>query len=437
MSNVSLNRLQLTPPLQRVFSPLVAGGPEAPAASLGVDQLVLTAPTTRNRVTLHLTPSETMTALLDSIKNAKHSFYIETFIWHDDEAGMEVARALGERKRQAEAKGETFDAKVLIDSMGMRDQFSAGHFKRVRAVLESYGVEVQVFNPHFVSLKAMGLPLTHRKLYIADGDRFMSGGRNIADEYLKENYRDDKGPKVGWHDLAYTIEGEETTRVLQQFFADWGKAGGKVPATLPAPSSLPTGSAAVQTFVTDPVRHVYAIREAHVKAIKNAKSEIVAMYPYFSDDELVKQLINAKKANPSLSVKVMMPAIKESGMAGMFYALHKETAAQLLRVGIEVRFYHGDMVNGQLVQRTDHLKAMLIDGKLLSIGSANADARSYLDNYELNTLISDPTAIADFTRRVAIPDWQASKPITLDEVNHRTFFQKFVAKILEWVDVFF
>lgn len=435
MSNVSLNRLQLAPAVQRRWVPLVAGGAVAPAASMGVDQLVLNAPTTRNRVTLHLTPSETMAALLDSIKNAKHSFYIETFIWHDDEAGMEVARALGERKRQAELLGETFDAKVLMDSMGMRDQVSAAPFKRVREVLESYGVEVQIFNPRIVSAK--GIALTHRKLYIADGDKFMSGGRNIANEYLKDSYQDAKGAHVGWHDLAYTVEGEETTRILQAFCADWGKAGGKVPQSLPAPSSLPSGTAAVQTFVTDPAQGIFGIREAHAKAIKNAKREIIAMYPYFSDDDLVKQLINAKKTDPALSVKVVMPALREGGMASMFQTLHKETAAQLLRAGIEVRLYRGDVVNGQLVERHDHLKAMLIDGKLLSIGSANADARSFLDNYELNTLISDPQAIADFQQRVALPDWQASKPITLDELNHRSIFQKFFAKILEWVDRFF
>lgn len=71
----------------------------SPAGKLPVERVVLDNPTYHNQITLHPSADESRQALLDSIKNAKSSFYIETFIWHNDEAGREIAQALIDRKR--------------------------------------------------------------------------------------------------------------------------------------------------------------------------------------------------------------------------------------------------------------------------------------------------------------------------------------------------
>ncbi|MNT49497.1 Cardiolipin synthase [compost metagenome] len=113
-----------------------------------------------------------------------------------------------------------------------------------------------------------------------------------------------------------------------------------------------------------------------------------------------------------------------------------ETARQLLDAGIEVRQYQGEHVDGTLVPRYLHLKAMLIDGQVLSLGSANGDARTFKDNYELNTLIEDPATVADFQRRVVDPDWAIAQPLTRESIR-LPFFKRMLAKFLEWVDFLF
>ncbi|HEY9766088.1 MAG TPA: phospholipase D-like domain-containing protein [Chroococcales cyanobacterium] len=188
---------------------------------------------------------------------------------------------------------------------------------------------------------------------------------------------------------------------------------------------------------TDPEDGKYEIQEAHLKAIANAKQEIVLIYPYFSDDRMVDEVVRAKKKYPNLSVRVLIPGGKEDSFIGtLFTNLNDSTAIQLLSVGAEVRTYEGDTVNGKKVERFSHFKGLLIDNALLSIGSANADARSFHDNHELNTLISDDEAIRSFRERVVEPDWASAKPLSLDQLQGG-WFRKLKRAVLEWLDFLF
>lgn len=424
-----IGMFQANTPMARPVPRTAAAAPlRAPVG----DRLALSTPTTHNSVELHVRPEATMDALLAQIRGAKHSFLIETFIWKDDDAGREVARALVERKRQAAARGEVFEARVLIDACGLRDQPKGGSFQHLRELMEAAGVEVEVFNRGYVSLAAMGVPITHRKLYIADGASFMTGGRNLADEYLKPTFGPTATPS--WHDLAYTIRGPEAARITRLFYDHWTQAGGTAPATLPAPVAAPGGQARVHLIETDPVRHDQGVRQAHDALIRSARQEIVAIYPYFTDDHLVEQLIAAKRARPELAVRVILPGGSEGGLMNFFPYLHAETARQLLAAGIEVRSWNGRNEAGQFVERWSHLKGLMIDGQTLSIGSANGDARTFDANYELNTVIEDPATLEAFRRQVVDPDWAAARPITQAELDARPWYRKLWARVLEWFD---
>ena len=184
-------------------------------------------------------------------------------------------------------------------------------------------------------------------------------------------------------------------------------------------------------------RHRHAIRDAHTKLIAGAKKEIVAIYPYFSDDTLIQQLIDAKKKNPKLSVKVIMPSAKEDSHEGSIYAsLDRETARQLLEAGVEVRMISETTVKGQKVPRFSHMKGLMVDGKVLSIGSANADARTYNDNHELNTLIQDADTVKRYKAQVVTPNWSDAVPITLADLDHDGWYERLKQRVLELVDNF-
>ncbi|MFP5502992.1 MAG: phospholipase D-like domain-containing protein, partial [Candidatus Sericytochromatia bacterium] len=121
MTRIARPTMNVVPAARPVAAKAQAPAPARPVAASGVAKAVLTAPTTKNEIAFHVTPSESHRAILDSIKGARNSFYIETFIWHNDEAGNEIADALIAKKQEAAARGEKFDAKVLIDWLGLRN----------------------------------------------------------------------------------------------------------------------------------------------------------------------------------------------------------------------------------------------------------------------------------------------------------------------------
>lgn len=390
------------------------------------------APSQGNEVTLHVTAQEGRRAILDAIAAAKTSFYIEAYKWLDEDAGREIAEALVAKVQAAARRGERFDAKVLLDWSG-RTISAGGHDNGpLIAAMRAGGVEVLVHGDGLVDRAAKRLlPLTHRKIYLADGDRLVTGGRNLADKYLRDTFAWADGTReASYHDVLLTVRGPEVARVREEFFQNWTRAGGRRPEALAPAAAARVGGAAIRTIVTDPHDRQTEIREAHLALIKEARREVVAMYPYFSDDRLIEALVAAKRARPELAVKVIIPGVAERGLEGRIYHhLNRETARQLLAAGIEVRAFDGGET-----KRFSHLKALMVDGRTLSIGSANADARTFRANHELNLLIEDPRVAADFAARVATPDWAAARPLTLAELAADPWHVRAVRRVLEAFD---
>jgi Phosphatidylserine/phosphatidylglycerophosphate/cardiolipin synthases and related enzymes len=64
-----------------------------------------------------------------------------------------------------------------------------------------------------------------------------------------------------------------------------------------------------------------------------------------------------------------------------------------------------------------HLKAIVIDDRVLVMGSSNFDVVSYRAEQEIVVLVTDRRVIDEFTRRVIDPDLEASMP-ALGEHSH-------------------
>ncbi len=396
---------------------------------------VLKNPTLRNKVTFHVNAAESHQAMIDSIRTSEKSFFIETFIWHNDEAGNEIIQALGERIKRAKAEGNTFDAKVLIDWFGLRQGTGGATDTEIVNKLRAAGVDVLEFARGYLDEGKL-IPITHRKFYIKDGTSFMTGGRNIGDEYGKATFKNPKGVvEPAWHDLLYTVEGDETGRIIDEFFRNWKRAGGAVPAVKPEIRPHATGRTKIESFITDPHEKIRTLAKAHYDLVANAEREIIVMYPYLSDDKFVAALIKAKKKNPALSVKIILPANKEASAEGGIYSLlNKESARQLMKVGAEVRMNAGGVLDGKAVNRFSHFKGFVVDRKIVSVGSANGDARTFKNNHELNTVIADAATAADFLRQVADKDWAHSTPLTLADLKADTLWVRIKQKALEILD---
>ncbi|MEB3196463.1 MAG: phosphatidylserine/phosphatidylglycerophosphate/cardiolipin synthase family protein [Candidatus Sericytochromatia bacterium] len=406
----------------------------------GVEHLALDRPTFRNQVNLHVTADESREAILRAIRDSRESFWIEMFIWRHDTSGRAIAQALIDRKQRALAEGKPFDAKVLIDWSGLRDVSKPGQDTEIVDFLRQGGIEVLTFNRGGVDPSAAGVtPITHRKLFIQDGHRFLSGGRNIGDEYLQQTFINPKNQKeYSWHDLMFTIEGPETGRVQLEFLKNWVRAGGSLPKYLPAAQAAPGGTAWVQSVTTDPHARSTELRDTHLKLIRYAEREIRLVYPYFSDDQMMAELIAAKRRHPRLKVKVLLPGKGERGIPGLIFGnLNLESARQLLAAGIEVRFLEKRPEGPERVEAFSHFKALAVDGKVLSLGSANGDARTLAHNHELNAIIRDPRLAENFIQRVLEPDWASAEVIDTATICAQPWWRRLLQQGLELLDFLF
>lgn len=304
------------------------------------------------------------------ILNAKESIYIEVFKFYNDYTGKKIADGL-----IAKAK-EGLDVRLLYDYVGNKDTKYIDYMAKNGVKVETYNR--QVFTPK-------GMNITHRKLYVVDGRRIMTGGMNIADKYAY----------AGIHDTLMSYEGEAVKETLKEFYFDWKRAGGEISASMKATLEKPLQpndlkKIPLRVTVTSPNEpdKKIDIKRMMVAAIDSAKDNIKIAMPYFSDDELVEKLILAQKRG--VKVTTLIPKINDEKI---FDKLNLTTVNQLIEGNVEV------FLSGAKTQKFNHSKVLLVDNIWATMGSCNADNRAFTINQELNISISDTEFAQEVNKR--------------------------------------
>lgn len=306
-------------------------------------------------------------ALYELIKSAKKSVYIEVFLFHNDYTGKKFAELLSQKAKQG------VEVRLLYDFLGNSNV-------KLMSDMAKNGVIIETFNKDVFG--KVGVNITHRKIFIADGERAITGGMNIG-----ENYEYD------WHDTMAGYEGEGVKDTLKEFIADWKLAGGKVTSLM---QTMPYATVAVKEGAkTYPVRVAVtspkeagkkiALKRMMISAIDSAKKNIKIAMPYFSDDDFINHIIAAKQRG--IDVKALMPFKSDQKL---FDIMGTVTTNQLVQAGVEV--YRTGAKSGKF----SHSKIMTVDDTWATVGSCNADSRAFNDNQELNIAVSD----ASFTQEI-------------------------------------
>ena len=96
--------------------------------------------------------------------------------------------------------------------------------------------------------------------------------------------------------------------------------------------------------------------------------------------------------------------------------------------------YAGPIKNGEAEFLFSHFKGMVVDRQVVSVGSANGDARTFMRNHELNTVIADQKTAEDFLKQVADKDWADASPLTQADLKADTFWTRVKMTALEMFD---
>lgn len=133
--------------------------------------------------------------------------------------------------------------------------------------------------------------------------------------------------------------------------------------------------------------------DALISGIRKANKEITGCFFLFKASEnrgnqpmaIVRELIAARKRGVSVSIELEQAA---SGM-GTVYEQNRKAATMMADAGIKVRF--------DAPKKITHVKAMVIDGRYVYIGSHNLTQSALKYNNELSVMIDSPELAAEVT----------------------------------------
>ena len=362
--------------------------------------------TSGNRFEVLLNGDEIFPSMLEGIASAKKTITFETFIYWSGAIGEQIAGALSEKARAGVA------VHVLLDWVG--SQKMDRHYLQM---LKDAGAEViQYHKPHWTGLGRMN-DRTHRKLLVIDGRIGFTGGVGIAQEWTGHAQDD-----MHWRDSHFRVTGPVVGHMQAVFMDNWIKATGNV---LHGPDYFPeadeVGDGLAHMFSSSPSGGSDDMQLMYLMAITAATHSIHLASAYFVPDKLT---INAivEAAKRGVDVRIITP--------GKHIDTHTVREASracwgpLLEAGVQMFEYQPTMF---------HVKLLVVDDYLVSVGSTNFDSRSFKLNDEANLNIYD-AAFARRQTQIFADDLAKSKRVTLDDWNSRPWTRKLVDRAVALLD---
>jgi cardiolipin synthase len=329
---------------------------------------------------------------LDTIRNARHSVNLETYVYWRGGIASDVAECLCEKAK------EGVEVNVLLDAVGTLKMDGS-----LIDDLRSAGVTVARFRPPRPYAVRRLNNRTHRKLLIADGEIGMIGGVGIAEEWTGDAQDPDH-----WRDTHARVTGP-IVRGLQGAFAEhWLEATGRV---LVGPDHLPNLEPTDGGGPMQLVRSSAGVGDTNVEALyflalACASRTIDLTAAYFAPrPAFVDALCDAAQRDVRVRVLVPGPHIDKEFVRIAGRAAYEE----LLRCGVEVYEYGPTML---------HAKTLTIDGAWSSIGSVNFDNRSFQLHDEATLCVQSEKVATRLTEQFE-RDLQVSDRIVQDRWQQR------------------
>ena len=398
---------------------------------------------------------EAFDSLIALADHAQRTLDIQYYIIHQDES----ARALLDHVREAADRGVR--VRVLVDDLN-----TAGEDRRFLHLGHHVNIEVRVFNPFpggrsatwsRILTSISDIPRInhrmHNKLFVADNELAITGGRNIGDEYFTLDKHSN------FIDLDVVVAGPVVAQLSASFDAFWNSkyaypiaslaaADDTEAAAQPPPPPAANDDADwlereldARTLRLDWVpATVLADRPAKIASdtspdeevtiannisalMRSAQHEALVISPYFVPGEegvaLMRELIGR-----GVHIRVLTNSLASTD-APLVHNGYARYRAALLKMGVELyevrpklgqkrpRFHPFKSSNASL-----HAKALVIDQRTVFIGSLNMDRRSARFNSELGLVMRSPEIAKQVTNVLDDITADGSYKLSLDRKGH-------------------
>jgi cardiolipin synthase C len=398
---------------------------------------------------------EALASLITLADHAERTLDIQYYIIHEDDS----SRTLLHHVRLAADRGVR--VRVLVDDLN-----TVGEDRRFMHLSSHTNVEVRLFNPftagrfwtwtRFIASAANIRRINHRmhnKLFVADDALAITGGRNIGDAYFTLD------PHSNFVDLDVVAAGPIVPKLSASFDEFWnskyaipiGSVASAVdtegaPAPLVeaeiavtanwlkqeldahnvqlnwVPATVLADQPAKIASETSPEEEV-TIANDIADLMKSANQELIIMSPYFIPGKQGVALISGLVAR-GVRVRILTNSLAstDSPLVDIGYARYR---VALLKLGIELRemrpklgqkharFHPFRSANASL-----HAKALVIDQKIVFIGSLNMDERSARINSEMGLVINSSEIARQVTSLLDDLGTDSSYTLQLDANDH-------------------
>jgi cardiolipin synthase A/B len=307
--------------------------------------------------------------MLTAIDKANSTVYLSTYIFANDDTGLEFIEALGRARQRG------VDVRVIVDGLG---EYMS--IPRVGGKLKREKLHFKRFNP--VTFLPFPLQLNmrnHRKLLVVDGTTAFTGGMNIWNHHYVSQPRGNSPVQ----DVHFRLHGSIVTDMEYAFLKDWDYCAGTQDAVNFKPQhavTLPCDKTPIwsRLILDGPNEHLDKFSDTLIGIISAGRHRVWLMTPYFLPEaDIIGALQAARLRN--LDVKVVLPA--ENNIHLSHWATHN-LLWQLLNHGVEVYYQKPPF---------SHSKLLIVDDDYSLIGSANIDPRSIRLNFELGIEIFSKT----------------------------------------------
>lgn len=305
----------------------------------------------------YLSPGEKFfPRMLEELENAEKYIFLEYFILVEGQMWNKIHDVLRRKVR------EGVEVRVIFDDFGSISRQKKNFVKRLR----EDGIKVISFNKVRASVDLVLNNRDHRKICVIDGYVSMTGGINIADEYINID-----SPHGYWLDSAVIMKGTATTSFVVAFCEMWGSVSReKIDLSKYTVESFPRVEGFVQPYMENPLdTDRYPAEGIYRQILHTSRNYVYIMTPYLIlDNTMITALTSAAKAG--IDVRIITPKIRDK------WYVHPVTQfnyAQLLDAGVRIFEFTPGFI---------HSKVFVSDDSVATCGTVNMDYRSFYFHFE-------------------------------------------------------
>lgn len=299
--------------------------------------------------------------LLEELEKAQYSISMQYFIWESDKYTYKIKQILINKAKAG------VHVRAIYDWLGSHNVLNGKDLAELRAA----GVQIEAYlSPR--ELHNIGYR-NHRKIVVIDGNVAFLGGINLSQEHLT-------GGKYFsfWRDTHFKVRGEAAAMLQAIFAVGWyNTTGERLDDPKLYEASQPESIVPMQIVSSGPDSQWAAIRQMYFKLIMHANHHVYIQSPFFILDDSIAEAIKTARLS-GVDVQIMLTP--RGGQYQVPYRAALTFCDEMSRAGARIYFYQKGYF---------HPKALMIDGKVCSIGTANMDIRSFSVNYETNAVFYD------------------------------------------------